>query len=80
MGEEESCSEVKLTGLLPSFVTFKSSAYGHLFQVAPAGQDLGKSTALQGSSQSSLGLQSGNRAPSLPRTSSLVRRHLRPQL
>lgn len=60
MAEEESCSEVEVTGLLPSFVTFKSSAYGHLFQVAPAGQDLGESTALQGSSQSSLELQSGN--------------------
>ena len=77
MGEDESCSEVELTGLLPSFATFKSSAYGHLFQVAPAGQDLGESTVLQGSSQSSLELQSGNGAPSLPRTSSSARRRLR---
>lgn len=77
MGEDESCSEVELTGLLPSFATFKSSAYGHLFQVSPAGQDLGESTVLQGSSQSSLELQSGNGAPSLPRTSSSARRRLR---
>lgn len=66
MGKDESCSKVELTGLLPSFVTFKSSAYGHLFQVAPAGQDPGESTALQGSSWSSFELQSGNRAPSHP--------------